>query len=98
MGFAWSQDGKRISFLSDDPENDPRITIADIDDAGTLTRSLEVKVDPESSSNYDLQFPQWSPDGSQIAFVLRKGTGQSVGIVDSDGSGFRIVVPEGSAP
>jgi Tol biopolymer transport system component len=93
-GLEWSPDGKRISFVTEDAHGINQINIADIDEAGTMTGSRRLKLDPESSDEYG---PQWSPDGSQLAFELGKGNREYVGVVDSDGSGFRILVPEGSA-
>jgi Tol biopolymer transport system component len=38
--------------------------------------------------------PQWSPDGKQIAFVVRQGEQASLGLMNADGSGSRIILRE----
>jgi Tol biopolymer transport system component len=90
--FAWSPDGKRIAFASD--EADVGMLIADVDETGTLTTSLTVNI-----GEFDVQGDglQWSPDGSHIAIRVAKGTETTVGVVDSDGADFRTVMPEGSS-
>jgi Tol biopolymer transport system component len=92
---AWSPDGKRISFVSGDPERDLGITIADINEAGTVTGSRELTFDPDSSVE---ALPVWSPDGTMLAFRISKDDEWSVGVADADGSNFRIVAPDGPAP
>ena len=92
---AWSPDGKRISFVSGDPQRLLRITIADIDEAGTVTGSRELTFVPGSTVE---AIPVWSPDGAMLAFRISKDDTWSVGVADSDGSNFRIVVPDGPAP
>lgn len=85
---AWSPDGTHISFVNGDAVG-RQISIADIDVAGNVTASRQLKLDPESSTYYS----QWSPDGSKLAVAVDKGASGYLGVVDSNGSGFRVVVP-----
>jgi Tol biopolymer transport system component len=89
--FAWSPDGQRIAFVSDD--RDGGLRIADVAEDGRLNTSVTVNV-----GEYQLQVDglRWSPDGRHLAFRVAKGTEFNVGVVDSEGADFRTVVPEGS--
>lgn len=87
---AWSADGKHLSFVS--PGDD--IGVADIDQNGAVTdlRRLNLVVEfPPSGSGL-----MWSPDGSQLAFVQMVDSVPRAGLVNADGSGYRLVGPEGS--
>ncbi|TMK47277.1 MAG: hypothetical protein E6G55_03780 [Actinobacteria bacterium] len=93
---SWSPDGARIAFSStrDDqsiqgcePGADFRcptdIYTADAD-GGNVTR---LTADP--ASEYQ---PQWSPDGSRIAFVQAfNGTATAIYVMETDGTGVRQV-------
>jgi dipeptidyl aminopeptidase/acylaminoacyl peptidase len=87
--IAFSPDGRHISFVNGDAVG-RQISIADIDEAGNVTGSRQLTHDPESSIYYS----QWSPDGSKLAVAVDKGASGYLGVVDSDGSGFRAVGPE----
>ena len=39
-------------------------------------------------------WPKWSPDGSQLVVLTKGSQGEQIGVVDPDGSGFRIVWPD----
>jgi Tol biopolymer transport system component len=68
-----------------------QINIVDIDANGTMTERRPLKLDPDSA---DERLPVWSPDSSQLAFLLEKGSTRQVGVFDADGMGFRVVGPE----
>ena len=77
---AWSPDGSRIAFLRTDTDSTALYTIAP--DGSNLTKVLE------SSDEYLFPFgnPMWSPDGTRILL-----SGPLVGVVNSDGSGRRLL-------
>jgi Tol biopolymer transport system component len=89
--LEWSPDGKHLSFTRHGPGEATQIDIADIDEDGSLAQLHKLKLDPESSEE---RAPRWSPDGSQLAFELTKDSKSQIGIFNSDGSGYRIVVPD----
>jgi Tol biopolymer transport system component len=95
--LGWSPDGKHLSFMSDGSLGGVtgwQINIADIDDEGNLTELRRLKLDRGSS---DERGPSWSPDSSQVAFLLEKDFKRQVGIFNADGTGFRLIGPETSA-
>jgi Tol biopolymer transport system component len=88
----WSPDGKHLAFMSaEDQGGDLGISIADISEDGALTALRRLRPDPESSHE---MWPKWSPDGTQLAFLLTKGSREQIGVVHADGSGFRVVWPD----
>jgi Tol biopolymer transport system component len=92
--LAWSPDGAHLSFMSDGSLGGVtgwQITIADIDQAGNLTALHRLKLDKDSS---DERAPVWSPDSTQVAFLLEKAVKRQVGIFNADGTGFRVIGPE----
>jgi hypothetical protein len=68
-------------------------TITERDAAGTKLRELigPGRTDVAFAS---IEWPEWSPDGSKIAFV----GGRSVFVMNADGSDVRLVGREGAAP
>ncbi len=42
--------------------------------------------------------PDWSPDGKRVAFNVREGGGFAVAVLELNGGGARVVVPEGEGP
>ena len=91
---AWAgrPTAKHLSFMSAgvDGVTGWQINIADIDADGNMTGLRPLKLDPDST---DEQQPSWSPDSSQLAFLLEKDFKRQVGIFNADGSGFRLVGP-----
>lgn len=88
----WSPDGTRLAFASSSDPHAAGIDIADVDEHGAVTGMRHLELDPTGSVEGG---PEWSPDGRQLAFVVSRGETELVGVVDSDGSGYRVVVPEG---
>jgi WD40-like Beta Propeller Repeat len=89
--LEWSPDARHLSFGMEGPGDVDQINIADIDEDGRLTQLRKLRMDPKSS---DESRAKWSPDGSRLAFLLRKDGAYQVGIVHPDGSGHRLVGPE----
>jgi Tol biopolymer transport system component len=94
--LGWSPNGEHLSWMSAgvDGVSGWQINIADIDAAGNLTDLRPLKLDPDSS---DERNPSWSPDSSQLSFLLEKDFTRQIGIFNADGSSFRVVGPETSA-
>lgn len=93
-GLGWSPDGQHISFMSDGSLGGTsgwQINIADINPEGEVTALQRLKLDPESTGEH---LPVWSPDSTQIAFLLEKYSKRQVGIVNADGTGYHVVGPE----
>lgn len=72
---SWSPDGKQIAFTwkpdasNEDPSEDPeQLYLLDVDDPAKPPRKM--KGLNAADDNAD---PDWSPDGKQIAFSLKKG-------------------------
>ena len=88
--LAWSPDGRHLSLYTATTGSPGRISIADVDEDGAVTRLRKLTIDPESSFE---SRAKWSPDGSQLAVLLDKDSRRSLGITDATGSSFRLVVP-----
>lgn len=90
-GLEWSPDGNHIAFKSSAGLHGAGISIADIDAGGAVTDVRELRIDPEWTPERD---PRWSPDGSELAILLSKDSALGLGIVNLDGSGYRLVGPQ----
>jgi Tol biopolymer transport system component len=92
VGIEWSPDGRQLAFVNPDGIDGPfRINIADIDESGAMTALHPLRLDLGSSSEW---MPKWSPDGRQLAFLTEKDVRSHIGVVNADGTGYRIVGPE----
>jgi len=83
-----SPDGTRVAFnTEDDGKNHPgperHIAIADV-----ATGKFTVVPNIPSDNCYG---PVWSPDGKQLAFSIMTDNAWHLGLVNADGSGFRLV-------
>ena len=83
-----SPDGTRVAFNTEgDAKNRPgperHIAIVDV-------ASGKVTVVPNIPSD-NCYGPVWSPDGSQLAFSIMTDQAWHLGLVNADGSGFRLV-------
>jgi Tol biopolymer transport system component len=92
-GLGWSPDGNHLSYMSAgvDGVRGWQINIADIDADGTMTELRPLRLDPDSSHERN---PVWSPDGTQLAFLLEKSATRQVGVFNADGSGYRVLGPD----
>ncbi len=82
-----------IALATGDP---PRVAV--VDPEGTAVRPVTTGKEPdpraEETGYFEESFPQWSPDGTQLAFVRWYDPGTSLCLINLDGSGFRILVPD----
>jgi Tol biopolymer transport system component len=82
---AWSPDGRRIAFASDQasaPSYDVFVMAADGSGAKWITRGL------------DAHEPVWSPDGKRIAFSALSGRASSVFVIPAEGGNVRRLTRE----
>jgi len=86
---AWSQDGKRIAFISG-AIGVSSLNVMNADGSGLRQVT--------SSSNL-FSHPTWSPDGSQIAFAVRDSVTFhfSIWVIKTDGTGLRNLLPNGTS-
>jgi Tol biopolymer transport system component len=85
----WSPDGKHLSFVGQGGID--QVSIADVDENGAMTALRRAPLDPAWNL---VGSTRWSPDGSQLAVVQTNGLREQIGVVEPDGSGFRIVWPD----
>ena len=98
-GLGWSPDGKHLGFMSSGllSGNSMRwqIGIADIATDGTFTDHRYLRLDEQADAE---MLPAWSPDSSQLAFILEKAGKRQIAIAPADGSAAaRLVGPSTSA-
>jgi dipeptidyl aminopeptidase/acylaminoacyl peptidase len=76
--------------------NPARISV--VNDEGTNARQVTTGKEPdrraEERGYFEESDPQWSPDGTKIAFVRWYDPGTSLCVIGLDGAGFRVLVPE----
>ena len=92
-GLRWSPDGTHLSFMSDGRLGGAtgwQIGVAEIDAEGDLAAHHRLKFDPDSG---DEMLPTWSPDSTQLAFILEKGGIYQIAMARPDGTGLRPVGP-----
>lgn len=82
---AWSPDGNRLAFVSQDPGNDEIYTVDR--DGGNPTRLTF------NGWEWD-KHPSWSPSGAQIVFDSNRDSGRrQLWIMDANGANQRILLP-----
>ena len=92
-GLRWSPDGAHLSFMSDGRLGGTtgwQIGVAEIDADGDLAAHHRLRFDPDSG---DEMLPVWSPDSTQLAFILEKRGIYQIAIGRPDGTGLRPVGP-----
>ena len=88
-GIAWTRDAQQIAFTVGNHRAGRRygdtlkLYVAD----GNGTNIRPVKGTPTGSFD-----PSWSPDGSQIAFAIRRADESSIAVIGIDGIGLRRLV------
>ena len=75
-GPAWSPNGSKIAFVSDDGNLEIYMMSLDGTNRTRLTNNT-----PIADFN-----PTWSPDGSKIAFASREGPNAAIYVMNADGS------------
>jgi Tol biopolymer transport system component len=90
---AWSHDGKRIAFISQQGKNTQTAEIYIIDADGNNEQRLTQNNAPEYGAT-------WSPDDHQIAFGSRLDGSWQIYLMDADGTNQHPLTlrAEGSAP
>jgi len=90
---AAPQENGLVALATGDP---PRITVVNQDgtDGRQVTTGSEPDPRAEERGYFEESAPQWSPDGTRIAFVRWYDPGTSLCVIGIDGTGFRVVVPE----
>ncbi|MDQ3734286.1 MAG: hypothetical protein M3400_09870 [Actinomycetota bacterium] len=92
----WSPTGDQILFVAPTAEGEHKaIWIVSVD--GGEPQQLPITPacgGPVEPGNFGCYSPSWSPDGEHIVFVRSDGTGESLFIVNADGSGL-VQVTEG---
>jgi Tol biopolymer transport system component len=87
---AWSPDGTKIAFVD---ESEAALVVTNAMTGQTVFRT-PVATDSDAVSTVDsmtMGGPDWSPDGTRIAFVCWDGAGDEVCVIGADGKGRRQV-------
>ncbi|MGH8045660.1 MAG: TolB family protein [Chthoniobacterales bacterium] len=87
---AISPDGTRVAYNTDpeDTKESPRIEVVDL-------ASGKITAFKNNIPSDNCHHPIWSPDGKQIAFYLFVDGDWHIGVMNSDGAGFRYVKKSG---
>ena len=81
-----SPDGTKLAFNTDEPST--KLPVRHIAVADLATGKTTVFKDVPSDNSFG---PAWSPDGTQLAFYVHTADDWQLGLVNADGTGFRIV-------
>jgi Tol biopolymer transport system component len=95
---TWSADGKTLLFGDIHPDGIDQIKLIGID--GNHERVIWAATDERNGLPAGGQVPEWSPDGSLIAFIAGPQTSSGrtdIYVVRPDGSGLRRLTRDANA-
>jgi Tol biopolymer transport system component len=101
---AWRPNGSLLAFTGVVPDTGgvSRIAYGHFGDIWTMNTdgSDKQQLTTGGGNGSPNQDPTWKPDGTQIAFDTIGSGGQHLAVINSDGSGFKVLTPntDGSAP
>ena len=88
MTPAWSPDGRHIAFATDRDSPDPEFVV----EVDIYLMDADARNKRNLTQHPDLEYePDWSPDGTQIAFAAEDGRirGLDIHVINVDGTGRR---------
>jgi len=85
-GSTWSPDGRRIAFVSN-RDGDYEIYVLDVADA--LQNGANSRLQKLTDNSYDDLAPDWSLDGTRIAFMSNRDGNEEIYTLKSDGTDLR---------
>jgi hypothetical protein len=101
---SYDKEGKRIVFVRNRLTNF-YLCVAPVPQDGPNPKTGKTEVDPdevktlfpsdsamEGRFGYNIYSPRFSPDGKRILFSYFDGASRNIGIINSDGTGFRPVL------
>jgi TolB protein len=81
-----SPDGAAVAFTTDEPSD--KLPVRHIAVADIASGKVTLLKDVPSNNSFG---PAWSPDGKALLFSILKGEFWELGLVNADGTGFRVV-------
>jgi Tol biopolymer transport system component len=95
----WSPDGSRILFTSW-REGYAKLTVVDANGSNPK-KLITFTNDEQFALDRQIKFPQWSPDGTQITFILAQSSSYELYIINANGTNLVNLMnirPADSAP